>query len=110
MSKMFFVQTFQERKPAEGVVNGLTIIMETITMKYYQTRGTCSTGIEYEVENGVVTACRFIGGCRGNTQGVAKLVIGRKVEEVIGLLKGIQCNNGTSCPDQLARALEKELK
>ena len=78
-------------------------------MKHYQTNGTCSTGIEYEVENGVITACRFIGGCTGNTQGVAKLVIGRKVEEVIDLLKGIQCNNGTSCPDQLARALEKEL-
>ena len=67
-------------------------------MKYYQTRGTCSTGIEYEVENGVVTACRFIGGCRGNTQGVAKLVIGRKVEEVIGLLKGF--NATTARPAQ----------
>lgn len=94
---------------AEGVIDGRTLFKETIAMKYYQTRGTCSTGIEYEVENGVVTACRFIGGCTGNTQGVAKLVIGRKVEEVIGLLKGIQCNNGTSCPDQLARALEREL-
>ena len=46
------------------------------------------------------------GRCPGNTQGVAKLVVGRKVEEVIALLKGIQCRNGTSCPDQLARALE----
>ena len=95
---------------AEGFIDGRTLFKETIAMKYYQTRGTCSTGIEYEVENGVVTACRFIGGCTGNTQGVAKLVIGRKVEEVIGLLKGIQCNNGTSCPDQLARALERELQ
>ena len=94
---------------AEGVIDGHTLFKETIAMKYYQTRGTCSSGIEYEVENGVVTACRFIGGCTGNTQGVAKLVIGRKVEEVIALLKGIQCNNGTSCPDQLARALEREL-
>ena len=106
---MFFVQTFRERKPRRELSMDTLIITERIAMKYYQTRGTCSTGIEYEVENGVVTACRFIGGCTGNTQGVAKLVIGRKVEEVIALLKGIQCNNGTSCPDQLARALEKEL-
>lgn len=71
----------------------------------------CSEKIEYEVENGVITACRFIGGCDGNTQGIAKLVIGRKVEEVIELLKGIQCEGkGTSCPDQLAKALENELR
>ena len=57
--------------------------------------------------DGVVTACEFVGGCPGNTQGVAKLVVGRKVEEVIALLKGIQCRAGTSCPDQLSRALEK---
>lgn len=78
-------------------------------MKTYKTSGTCSREIEYEVTDGVVTACRFIGGCPGNTQGVAKLVVGRKVEDVIALLKGIPCRNGTSCPDQLARALESEL-
>ena len=78
-------------------------------MKLYRTHGTCSTAIEYEVENGVVTACQFIGGCAGNTQGVARLAIGRKVNDVIALLKGIQCQNGTSCPDQLAKALEQEL-
>ena len=79
-------------------------------MKYYQTRGTCSTGIEYEVENGVVTACRFIGGCTGNTQGVAKLAEGMKVEDVIARLKGVDCNGrGTSCPDQFAQALEAAL-
>ena len=75
-------------------------------MKLYETQGTCSVAIEYEVNNGILTSCRFIGGCPGNTQGVAKLAVGRKVEEVIALLKGIQCRNGTSCPDQLARALE----
>ena len=58
--------------------------------------------------DGVVTACEIVGGCPGNTQGVAKLVVGRKVDDVIAMLKGIQCRNGTSCPDQLARALEKE--
>ena len=75
-------------------------------MRTYKTAGTCSQAINYEVENGVVTRCECVGGCPGNTRGVAKLVIGRRVEEVIALLKGIQCRNGTSCPDQLARALE----
>ena len=78
-------------------------------MTTYRTSGTCSRAINYEVENGIVTKCQFIGGCRGNTQGVARLVIGKKVEDVIALLKGIQCQNGTSCPDQLARALEQTL-
>ena len=78
-------------------------------MKTYKTQGTCSRAIECEVENGVLTACRFVGGCPGNTQGVAKLAVGRKVEDVVKLLKGIQCRNGTSCPDQLARALESEI-
>ena len=58
-------------------------------MKSYATSGTCSRAIEYDTENGVLTACRFIGGCPGNTQGVAKLAVGRKVEDVIALLKGI---------------------
>lgn len=77
-------------------------------MKTYTTQGTCARAIKYEVTDGVVTACEIVGGCPGNTQGVAKLVVGRKVEDVIASLKGIQCRNGTSCPDQLARALESE--
>ena len=77
-------------------------------MKTYKTQGTCSSAINYETADGVITACQFVGGCPGNTQGVAKLVVGRKVEDVIAMLKGIQCRNGTSCPDQLARALEQE--
>ena len=77
-------------------------------MTTYKTTGTGSSAIEYEVENGIVTKCRFIGGCPGNPAGVARLVTGRKVEDVIALLKGIPCRNGTSCPDQLARALEAE--
>lgn len=75
-------------------------------MVTYKTQGTCSQAINYEVVDGVVTACEFVGGCPGNTQGVAKLAVGRKVEDVIRLLKGIVCRGGTSCPDQLARALE----
>lgn len=76
-------------------------------MKTYKTQGTCASSINYEVADGIVTACEIVGGCPGNTKGVAKLVVGRKVEDVIATLKGIQCRNGTSCPDQLARALEE---
>ena len=79
-------------------------------MTTYRTRGTCSSAINYEVENGIVTKCEFVGGCPGNTQGVARLVIGHKVEDVIAMLKGIQCRGGTSCPDQLTRALEQSSK
>ena len=76
-------------------------------MNTYKTRGVCSRAIEFDVENNVVTACKFIGGCAGNTQGVAALVIGMPVDEAISRLKGIQCRGGTSCPDQLATALEQ---
>ena len=78
-------------------------------MEYsYKTRGTCSREIVVDVENDVVKSVKFVGGCHGNTQGVARLVAGKKIDEVISLLKGIDCNGrGTSCPDQLARALEE---
>lgn len=70
-------------------------------------QGVCSRQINVEVENGIVKSVQFIGGCNGNTQGVAKLAVGRPAKEVIELLKGTNCNGrGTSCPDQLARALE----
>ena len=74
-------------------------------MFVYQNRGTCSTQIELEITDGIITHCRFIGGCRGNTQGVAKLAVGRPAEEVAALCEGIQCRGGTSCPDQLAKAI-----
>lgn len=77
-------------------------------MATYKTHGVCSRAIDFEVENGVITACKFTGGCSGNTQGVAALVIGMPVEEAIKRLKGIQCGpRPTSCPDQLATALEQ---
>ena len=76
-------------------------------MTTYKTRGVCSRAIEFEIENDVVSACKFIGGCTGNTQGVAALVIGMPVDEAIKRLKGIQCRGVTSCPDQLAIALEQ---
>ena len=78
-------------------------------MEYsYKTRGTCSREIIIDVEDDVVKSVKFVGGCHGNTQGVAKLVAGKKIDEVVSLLKGIDCNGrGTSCPDQLAKALEE---
>lgn len=67
--------------------------------------GTCSSRVLFDIHDGIVTDCTFEGGCRGNLQGVSQLVKGRKVDDVIEVLKGIQCRNGTSCPDQLANAL-----
>ena len=74
----------------------------------YATSRTCSREIDFEVDNNnIVTSCGFIGGCMGNTQGVARLVVGRSVDDVIKTLEGINCGNrGTSCPDQLAQALK----
>jgi len=72
----------------------------------FRTRGTCSRTILLEVDDGIVTSCKFVGGCAGNTQGIASLVVGMKVEDVIEKTKGIKCGfKDTSCPDQLARAL-----
>ena len=77
-------------------------------MQTYTTRGTCSRQINYEVtEDGKLTNVKFIGGCLGNLQAVAKLVEGRHIDEVISLLKGIQCRGNTSCGDQLATTLIK---
>ncbi len=74
----------------------------------YRTSRVCARAINIEVEDNVVKHVEFVGGCMGNTQGVARLSEGRPVDEVIGLLKGIDCGGkGTSCPDQLARALEE---
>ena len=76
----------------------------------YKTRGTCSRGIVIDVVDDVITSCKFIGGCAGNTQGVAALVKGMKVEEAIERLGGIRCGlKSTSCPDQLASALKAAL-
>lgn len=74
-------------------------------MYVYRTKGTCSQGIEIEMDGSTIKSVHFIGGCTGNTQGVARLAAGMDIDEAISRLKGIQCRNGTSCPDQLARAL-----
>lgn len=80
-------------------------------MYTYQTQRTCSRSIDFDIVDGCVTNVVFNGGCDGNTQGVAKLVEGRPVQEVIDLLSGIDCRGrGTSCPDQLSKALTLALK
>ena len=75
----------------------------------YYTTGTCSSAIEIDLnESGIINDVAFIGGCNGNTQGISGLVDGMPVDEVIKRLSGIRCGfKGTSCPDQLAKALEK---
>ena len=76
----------------------------------YTTKGVCSRMIIVDTEDGVITDCKFVGGCAGNTQGVAALVVGMKVEDAINKIKGIKCGfKPTSCPDQLATALEETL-
>lgn len=75
----------------------------------YQTQGTCSQLIDVTVdENEVIQQVFFVGGCNGNLQGISKLVVGQKVDDVIERLNGIRCGSkSTSCPDQLCRALEQ---
>lgn len=81
-------------------------------MEYtFRPRGVCSRGITFEVEGDIVKTVNFLGGCSGNTQGVARLAEGRKVNDVIRLLEGIDCGGkGTSCPDQLAQALKQTIE
>ena len=76
----------------------------------YTTTGTCSKEIDFEVVDGKLHNVRYLGGCNGNLQGVGALVEGMEVHEAIARLKGIKCGmKGTSCPDQLATALEQYL-
>lgn len=72
----------------------------------YSTRGTCSRQILFDVDSeNKLRGVRFIGGCGGNLQGISRLVEGKDIDEVEALLKGIRCRNGTSCPDQLSKAI-----
>lgn len=74
----------------------------------YKTKGTCSTNIELEVEDGVLKEVAFWGGCNGNLQGISRLVKGMPVAEVLARLEGIRCGSRpTSCPDQLCKALHE---
>lgn len=76
----------------------------------YRTRGTCAREISFELENGIVKNVSFYGGCNGNLKGISALIEGRRAEEIIPLIKGIKCGfKPTSCPDQLANALQEAL-
>ena len=81
-------------------------------MEYkYTPEGVCSMQMIFEIENNIIKKLKIVGGCPGNTVGVSKLVEGRNIDEVIEMLKGIPCGiTGTSCPDQVARALEEYKK
>lgn len=77
----------------------------------YSPRGVCSQKIEYTIEDGIVTALKFTGGCNGNLSGISRLVVGMPVKKVVELLSGTTCGfKNTSCPDQLAQALARELE
>ena len=78
--------------------------MKTIS---YRPRGVCAGRIDVAIDGSVLSSVRFLGGCAGNTQGVASLVVGMEAEEAIRRLRGIRCGmKPTSCPDQLANAIE----
>lgn len=74
----------------------------------YKTQGVCSRQIDIDIENDIIVNAKFTGGCSGNTQGIAALVVGMTTEEAIKRLRGIKCGfKSTSCPDQLAIALQE---
>ena len=78
--------------------------MKTIS---YRTRGVCAGRVDVAIDGNVISSVRFLGGCSGNTQGVAALVVGMEADEAISRLRGIRCGGkSTSCPDQLASAIE----
>ena len=72
----------------------------------YKTRGVCSSAINIDIEDDIIKSVEFVGGCPGNTRAVGILCKGRHIDEIIDLLKGTPCRGKTSCPDQLATALE----
>lgn len=76
-------------------------------MYQFKTSGVCAQSIIFDVVDNKLTNVQFVGGCMGNTTGIAKLVEGMDIDEVINRLEGIKCRPTTSCPDQLAKALKK---
>ena len=93
---------FSVQKLSDQTVDG-------IRRASFQTCGmVCSTQIDIALDGDVIRAVRYTGGCHGNTQGIASLCVGMRKDEVIARLEGIDCKGrGTSCPDQLARALKQ---
>jgi uncharacterized protein (TIGR03905 family) len=75
----------------------------------YKTQGVCSTMIDFDLKDGRVYNVKYTGGCKGNTQGVARLAEGMLAEEVVKRCKGIECRGNNSCPNQLALAIEQNL-
>ena len=76
----------------------------------YRTKGVCSRTVSFDIVNGKVTGVHFDGGCAGNTKGIASLIEGMDANEAIRRLEGIPCGfKGTSCPDQLAKAIKQAL-
>ena len=77
----------------------------------YKTHGTCSSQIEFDVEDGIVRNVRFTGGCNGNLKAISKLLEGRKADEIIPILEGNVCGvRNTSCADQLTKALKEAIE
>lgn len=77
----------------------------------YQTKGTCASAIDIELDGNIIKSVAFTGGCNGNLKGISALVVGMTCEDAISKLKGIRCGfKATSCPDQLACALESMTK
>ena len=76
----------------------------------YKTKGVCASAVSFDLVDGKITGAKFTGGCSGNTQGVCALVEGMDAKEAIKRLSGIRCGfKSTSCPDQLAKALQEAL-
>ena len=99
------LSAFTQSRSKRTDTNGL----EAFIMKY-KTKGTCSSYIDIEMDGDIIKSVSFTGGCNGNLQGISRLVEGMKAEDAISRLKGIRCGfKPTSCPDQLATALESML-
>ena len=82
------------------------MIKEEFFLNSYKTSGTCSREIKFDIEDNKIKDVIFVGGCSGNLQGISSLVKGMDIDMAISKLTGIDCNGrGTSCPDQLAKAL-----
>ena len=77
----------------------------------YKTKGTCSSRILFDIEDGKLKNVEYIGGCSGNLQGISKLLVGMDAREAISRMRGIRCGfKPTSCPDQLSKAIEECLE
>ena len=84
------------------------LVIDIMKKIMYKTSGTCSQFIELEAEDGVLTRAVVVGGCHGNLQGICKLIVGMRLEDVKERLSGIRCGSRpTSCPDQIAKAIEE---